>query len=197
MGLQTMMTGLQLNIDGNIDDAMCVRIVDMDLDGDLDVLGSAAGSSDLIAWWENDGTPSGADWAQNNIETSYNEAHAVFAADIDRDGDIDVVGTSGGVGDNTDRIDWFENDGTQSFTKRTIDSTYGNAWGVYVKDLDYDGDLDVLSSASGADDVTWWENDGSPSDGGWTEHTIEGNFDGARHVYAEDVDSDGDIDVLL
>ena len=42
---------------------MCVRIVDMDLDGDLDVLGSAAGSSDLIAWWENDGTPSGADWA--------------------------------------------------------------------------------------------------------------------------------------
>ena len=53
-----------------------------------------------------------------------------------------------------------------------------------------------MSSASGADDVTWWENDGTPSDGGWTEHTIEGDFDGARHVYVEDVDSDGDIDVL-
>ena len=185
-----------VQIDNNIYDAMCVRIVDIDLDGDLDVLGAAAGSSDLIAWWENDGTLSGAGWTQNNIQTSYKEAHSVFAADIDGDGDIDVVGTSGGEGTDTDRIDWFENDGSQSFTKRTIDSTYGNAWGVYVKDLDYDGDLDVLSSASGADDVTWWENDGSPSDGGWTEHTIEGNFDGARHVYAEDVDSDGDIDVL-
>ena len=183
-------------IDSNIYGAMCVRAVDMDLDGDLDVLGAASEAGDLLAWWENDGTPTGAGWAQNNIQTSYKEAHSVFAADIDGDGDIDVVGTSGGEGSDTDRIDWFENDGSQGFTKRTIDSTYGNAWGVYVKDLDFDGDLDVLSSASGADDVTWWENDGSPSDGGWTEHTIEGDFDGARHVYAEDVDSDGDIDVL-
>ena len=183
-------------IDSDIDGAMWVREVDMDLDGDLDVLGAASEAGDLLAWWENDGTPTGAGWSQNNIQTSYKEAHSVFAADIDGDGDIDVVGTSGGDGSDTDRIDWFENDGSQSFTKRTIDSTYGNAWGVYVKDLDFDGDLDVLSSASGADDVTWWENDGSPSEGGSTEHTIEGNFDGARHVYAEDVDSDGDIDVL-
>jgi len=183
-------------VDNNIYGAMCVRVVDMDLDGDLDVLGAASEAGDLLAWWENDGSPSGASWTQNNIQASYKEAHSVFAADIDGDGDIDVVGTSGGEGADTDRIDWFENDGSQSFTKRTIDSTYGNAWGVYVKDLDFDGDLDVLSSASGADDVTWWENDGSPSDGGWTEHTIEGNFDGARHVYAEDIDTDGDIDVL-
>ena len=54
----------------------------------------------------------------------------------------------------------------------------------------------VFTSNGSETDSTWWENDGSPSDGGWTEHTIEGDFDGARHVYAEDVDSDGDIDVL-
>ena len=31
---------------------------------------------------------------------------------------------------------------------------------------------------------------------GWTEHTIDGDFNGASSVYATDVDGDGDTDVL-
>ena len=30
----------------------------------------------------------------------------------------------------------------------------------------------------------------------WTEHTIDGHFDGCSDVYAVDLDSDGDMDVL-
>jgi hypothetical protein len=58
--------------------------------------------------------------------------------------------------------------------------------------MDGDGDLDVLGAAFYADDITWWENDG----GSWTEHTVDGSFNGAVSVYSADVDGDGDSDVL-
>jgi len=63
----------------------------------------------------------------------------------------------------------------------------------YACDVDSDGDIDILGAASGADDITWWENDGSED---FTKHTIDTNFDGAYSVYACDVDGDGDIDIL-
>ena len=63
-------------------------------------------------------------------------------------------------------------------------------------DADGDGDIDVLGAAETAKDITWWENDGTPSNGGWTEHTIAGNFDGAVQVIGTDLDGDNDIDVL-
>jgi hypothetical protein len=185
-----------VNVDSNIDGAMCVYLEDMDGDGDLDVLGAAESPGDLIAWWENDGTPLGANWNQNNIETSFDEAHSVYATDIDQDGDMDVIGTAGG---NDDEIAWWENDGSQSFTKQVIDTTFNGAWGVYAKDIDLDGDIDILAAATTADDLTWWENEGSESCISvlcFTEHTIDGDFDGARNVYAVDMDNDGDIDVL-
>ena len=34
-------------------------------------------------------------------------------------------------------------------------------------------------AASSGDDVTWWENDGTPSNGGWTEHTIDPDLETA------------------
>jgi hypothetical protein len=30
----------------------------------------------------------------------------------------------------------------------------------------------------------------------WTEHILNGSFDGAHSVYAADIDDDGDVDVL-
>ncbi|MCB0214842.1 MAG: VCBS repeat-containing protein, partial [Anaerolineae bacterium] len=60
-------------------------------------------------------------------------------------------------------------------------------------DVDGDGDLDILGAADVADDITWWENDGSQN---FTEHTIDGGFDGANDIAAADVDGDGDMDVL-
>ena len=81
---------------------------------------------------------------------------------------MDVIAAAGG---NEDTIAWWENDGSQSFTKQVIDSTFNGGWGVYAKDIDIDGDIDILAAATTADDVTWWENDGSES---FTENTIEG-----------------------
>ena len=97
-------------------------------------------------------------------------------------------------GDND--ISWWENDGSESFTERSIDSTYSNANSVYATDVDQDGDIDVLGMSRGGDEVTLWKNDGSPSDGGWTEQVIDSDFDHAFFVHATDMDHDGDIDIL-
>jgi len=74
---------------------------------------------------------------------------------MDNDGDMDVLGAAGVADD----ITWWENDGSESFTKRTIDGDFDTAQTVFATDLDGDGDIDVLGAAQAADDITWWEND--------------------------------------
>jgi hypothetical protein len=130
-------------------------------------------------------------WMRQNIDVDFGGARSVYAADIDGDTHMDVVGAAF----NADDIAWWENDGDENFTKHTIADNFDGATSVFAIDLDGDTDVDVLGAAFNADDITWWENDGSdpPS---FTEHTIKGNFDGARSVFATDINGDGDIDVV-
>ena len=179
------------------DDYSCVESVlsaDIDGDGDMDVLGVGGPGSvaDDIAWWENS-NGSGTSWIQHTVTDTFLGAKATYSADIDGDGDMDVLGASFFIDD----ITWWENlngSGT-SWTEHTIDGDFGAAWSVYSADIDGDGDMDVLGAAASADDIAWWEN----SDGlgtSWTEHTVDSNFDSVRSVYSADIDGDGNMDVL-
>ncbi len=80
-----------------------------------------------------------------------------------------------------------------NWTEHTIAANFDYARSVFAIDLDDDGDVDVLGAAEFADDITWWENDGSEN---FTVHTIDANFNGARSVFAIDLDDDNDVDVL-
>jgi hypothetical protein len=179
------------NVDDSFDDARSVYAADMDGDGDLDVLGAARGDDD-ITWWENtagDGTA----WTEHSVDDNFSGAISVYSADVDGDGDMDVLGAAL----DTDAITWWENtagDGS-TWTERSVGSNFHDAISVYAADVDHDGDMDVLGAALAADDITWWEN--TAGDGtAWTEHTVDGSFDGATSVYAADVDGDGDLDVM-
>ena len=120
----------------------------------------------------------------HTISESAHEARSVSAADVDGDGDMDVL-----AGHNN--IAWYENDGSESFTTHTISTSAASS--IYAVDLDGDGDMDVVGSSIGS--VAWYENDGS---GIFATHTICNHYwhRGFRSVYALDVDRDGYMDVV-
>src|SRR5690606_20612285 len=85
-----------------------VHSVDLDGDGDLDVL-SASRDDDKIAWYENQGEGLFGD--QQVISTQADDARFVYTADLDGDGDMDVLSASY----DDDKIAWYENLGEGFF----------------------------------------------------------------------------------
>ena len=68
------------------------------------MLGAALDADDIV-WWENvvsDGTV----WAEHAVDAVYDGASSVHAADVDGDGDMDVLGAAY----NADEITWWESD---------------------------------------------------------------------------------------
>ena len=181
----------QHTVDGAFDMAMSVYAADVDGDGDMDVLGAAYNADD-ITWWENT-TGDGTAWTEHTVDGAFDGARSVYAADVDGDGDMDVLGAASGANE----IAWWENttgDGS-TWTEHSVVVAFDGANSVYAADVDGDGDMDVLGAANEDDDITWWEN--TAGDGtAWTEYTVDGAFDGAYFVYAADIDGDGDMDIL-
>jgi hypothetical protein len=180
----------QKTITTQADGAKFVYAADIDGDGDMDVL-SASQNDDKIAWYENtDGQ--GTFSTQNTITTQADSAKSVYAADLDGDGDMDVLSASW----NDNKIAWYENtDGQGTFsTQKTITTQADGAQSVYAADLDADGDMDVLSASYSDDKIAWYENiDGQ---GTFSTQKIITQADGAQSVYAADLDGDGSLDVL-
>ena len=128
-------------------------MADMDGDGDLDIV-SASSTDDTIAWYENDGAANPS-WTAVNIATSANGAYAVHIADMDMDGDLDIVSAS----KQDDTIAWYENDGAAnpSWAAADIATSADSSRGVYVADMDGDGDLDSVSASDNDDTIAWYE----------------------------------------
>ncbi len=176
---------IEHTIDDSFDGAWNVIAIDLDRDGDIDVLG-ASFYGDEITWWENDGHQ---DFMEHTIDGFFEGSLAVYAIDMDLDEDIDVLGAAF----YSDEISWWENDGYQNFTKHIIEVNYDGSHDVFAIDIDLDSDIDILGASDLAGEVTWWENNG---DQGFTRHIISESFYGARSITASDLDSDGDVDIV-
>jgi len=81
-------------------------------------------------------------FTEHVISTS-GRANFVYTADVDGDGDMDVLSSSM----DDDKIAWYENDGSESFTEHAISYAADGAYSVYAADVDGDGDMDVLSAS--------------------------------------------------
>ena len=129
--------------------------------------------------------------AQQLISSATDNVFDVHAADLDGDGDQDVLSASR----DDDTIAWYENQGGGVFgTQQQLSTTSDFATCVYTADLDGDGDLDVLAASADDDTVAWFENLGGGSFG--TRSVITTAADRVYCAYAADLDGDGDQDVL-
>ena len=177
-------------------DPVALRVVDMDGDGDLDVLAASFGSG--LRWWENaapvprapnaDGDGDGTTWIEHTVVGGFFYAQSVDAADMDGDGDLDVVGpdTPG------DAVHWWENTAGDGSAWSQHDVVTGVDRPTEVRAADFNGDglVDVVASTE-SNGILRWQNDGS---GGWSQRLV--SLSSSQDLHVADVDGDGDPDVL-
>ena len=123
------------------------------------------------------------------INSEADGASDVTAADLDGDGDVDVISASQADG----TIAWYENDGSQGFTTHVISSTETGASSIATGDVDGDGDLDIVTAAATTNTVSWYENQDNEQ---FIARVITSEALGANHVLIVDLDGDGARDIL-
>jgi hypothetical protein len=91
MAMVVLVANKSLVVGTNADGAISVYAIDLDGDGDNDVL-LASFLDNKIAWYINDG--SGNFSTEQIISTNADGAYSVYAIDLDGDGDNDVLSAS-------------------------------------------------------------------------------------------------------
>lgn len=164
---------------------------DLDDDGDTDYVVTYAYSR--IAWLENPGTPGPC--MELHALDGVSAARA-GVADLDGDGDLDLIGASHYP---DYLLSWYENlDGQGNYGPQRVIANLAaaNNLTTHPADLDGDGDQDVLfSSNHQIPRLRWYEN----LDGQGTFSTAHATTVPFRIVnsYPGDVDGDGDLDVVV
>ncbi|MEM7551200.1 MAG: FG-GAP-like repeat-containing protein [Bacteroidota bacterium] len=180
----------QINLTGVGTGIPEAQIIDIDADGDMDIMASVGFTFPVnireIRWLENDGSQN---FTLNTISSvTIAVPNSFYASDIDDDGDLDLTVCSL----TTPNIAWYENDGNQNFTENVLPvSLVSNLELVFTEDIDGDGDVDLITSSSQG--VVWFENDGEEV---FTERIINNTSIGCDDTYASDMDGDGDIDLI-
>jgi FG-GAP-like repeat len=177
-------------IDDNFVAPSSLDPVDMDGDGDLDLVGAAFDGS-RIRWWRNDGGQPPA-WTVVDIEMGFVGAASARGGDIDGDGTMDVAGCAWVK---NEIAIWFNQGQGLNWTRQSVTTDFAQCHWVDLADLDGDGDLDLLGAAAEADTVAVWINDGAVPVG-LTMQVIDDSFDGARSLVPADIDDDGDVDLF-
>jgi len=178
-----------------------VVLADLARRGRLDVAASAW-SGNQLAWFENPGKSDGKEWTKHMLDPDLRESRTIRAADFNRDGKIDLLGT--GSAGNT--VAWYENPGKLGlpWKKHVIDDQSARPIHGHTVDMDGDGDPDVVmalgfsapAETKNTHLVAWYENLGAPGDGSrWHKHVI-GRLDFAFEAVAADLNGDGHIDVV-
>lgn len=161
------------------------ELVDLDYDGDLDVIVRVDGK---LVWYENEGDRFG---LQNIFDQFPNIIKGFKLGDLDQDGAIDIVarlpGSSG--------LGWIRNLGNGEFGDLIFFQYYEDAGAFLLEDMDLDGDPDIYVFDPEWDGVYWIENYGA---GNFGSSILQ--FDDLININsmaADDLNGDGFPDLVV
>ncbi len=135
------------------------------------------------------------------FNNEFSDAGSLFfsnikSADMDLDGDDDIVIAQYGTGD---ELVWLENEGISLIgaVKHVISTEISNTSEIQLYDLDQDGDMDVVVADATRDQLSWFENSNNGSS--WIEQIIDTGIaiDNVRDLAVADIDADGDPDIAI
>jgi hypothetical protein len=178
-----------------------VRAGDLDGDGDMDLAAVQFGYDDgETRWLRNLGN-----WKfESTILQTLSGGINCELLDIDKDSDLDIITL---ISQEWEEIYLFINDGEANFKPKLLygskNSDFGSS-GIYMSDLDQDGDEDILYTNGDAFDympptprpwhgVNWLENKGEYN---FEYHRIT-KYSGAYNARPWDIDHDGDLDIFV
>jgi hypothetical protein len=156
-------------------------------DGDIDIGLLISGDNNATIYF-NDGSNQ---FSRYNI-ISVNSPRYLYGGDFNSDNTDDFVITSY----NTNEIKWYKLGSWSIVVGGTVTTGFSGAFGVESGDIDLDGDDDVIATAYLGNEVAWFENtDGTGNT--FTKHTIDNNLPGASYIHWDDIDNDGDKDIIV
>jgi hypothetical protein len=188
-------------VEDKLAETRTVAVADFNGDGRPDLLGTASGAS-LVVWYENVGKRGDPPkWTKRVIDDKTPAPIHGHPADMDGDGDADVVMAHGMrdalAASDKHRVGWYENvgkPGKGTEWKRHDVGALPGAFEAVAADLDGDGKQDIAATAWGpAGRVVWFRNPGAA--GAWPVYALKEKWVNANSVIAADLDGDGRIDL--
>ncbi|WP_197496196.1 FG-GAP repeat domain-containing protein [Maribacter hydrothermalis] len=176
-----------------------IGVGDIDGDGDLDIAAGRRPEGEeepsILVWFENPGNLN-APWAETIVGNSEHPIDRIAISDVDGNAKADIVITEERYpGLEPDASIWWYGQLASNNWHRNKISTQFSSNNLDIKDIDNDGDIDILTAEHKGStlEMQLWENNGK---GMFSKTILDTGKENHLGTQWTDLDQDGDLDII-